>query len=59
MCTGFCKEIGAFSPALDARMSYCGEDVVRTLERVCAAIGDPKTIRVDLGSEFVARDLDL
>ncbi len=59
MYTGFCNEIGAFSPAVDARMSYRGEDVVRTLERVCAAIGDPKTIRVDLGSEFVIRDLDL
>jgi len=48
-----------FSPALDARTSYRGEDVVRTLEQVCAEIGYPKTIRVDQGSEFISRDLDL
>ena len=48
-----------FSPALDARMSYRGEDVVRTLDRVCGEIGYPKTIRVENGSEFISRDLDL
>ncbi|PTM50319.1 putative transposase [Phreatobacter oligotrophus] len=48
-----------FSPAVDARFSYRGEDVVLTLERVCAALGYPATIRVDQGSEFVSRDLDL
>ena len=30
-----------------------------TLERVCATTGYPKTIRVDQGTEFVSRDLDL
>lgn len=48
-----------FSPALDARIASCGEDVVRTLERVCASTGYPKAIRVDQGSEFISRDLDL
>jgi putative transposase len=48
-----------YSPALDARFSYRGEDVVATLERVCARTGYPKTIRVDQGSEFISRDLDL
>lgn len=48
-----------FSPAIDARFSYRGEDVVRTLERVCRMVGYPKAIRVDQGSEFVSRDLDL
>lgn len=48
-----------FSPVLDPRFSYRGEDVVATLERVCGAIGYPKTIRVDQGSEFISRDLDL
>ena len=48
-----------FSPALDPRFSYRAEDVVATLERVCDAMGYPKTIRVDQGSEFVSRDLDL
>jgi putative transposase len=48
-----------FSPVLDARFSYRGEDVVQTLELTCAVVGYPKTIRVDQGSEFISRDLDL
>ena len=32
---------------------------MRTLEQVCPVIGYPKTIRVDQGTEFVSRDLDL
>ncbi len=48
-----------FSPAVDARFSYRGEDVVLTLERICRSVGYPKTIRVDQGSEFISRDLDL
>ncbi len=43
----------------DPRFSYRGEDVVATLERVCNQIGYPRTIRVDQGSEFVSRDMDL
>ena len=48
-----------FSPVVDPRFSYRGEDVVATLERVCAEVGLPKAIRVDQGSEFISRDLDL
>ena len=48
-----------FSPSVDPRLSYQGEDVVQTLERLCKNIGYPKTIRVDQGSEFISRDLDL
>lgn len=48
-----------FSPVVDPRFSYKGEDVVLTLERVCRRVGYPKTIRVDQGSEFISRDLDL
>jgi len=48
-----------YSPAIDPRFSYRGEDVVQTLERVCRQAGYPKTIRVDQGSEFISRDLDL
>ena len=46
-------------PVFDARYSYRGEDVVATLDRVCPRIGYPKTIRVDQGSEFASRDMDL
>jgi putative transposase len=48
-----------YVPALDVRFSYRGENVVATLDRVCRKVGYPKTIRVDQGSEFVSRDMDL
>jgi putative transposase len=48
-----------FSPVIDPRFSDRAEDVVQTLEPACAVVGCPKTIRVDQGSEFVSRDLDL
>lgn len=48
-----------YVPVLDARFSYRGENVVATLDRVCSQIGYPKTIRVDQGSEFISRDMDL
>lgn len=48
-----------FCPAADSRFACRGEDLVRTLERVCAQVGYPGTIRVDNGSEFISRDLDL
>ena len=48
-----------FSPVIDPRFSYRGPDVVATLERVCAEVGHPDSIRVDQGSEFISRDLDL
>jgi putative transposase len=48
-----------FSPVVDARFSYKGEDVVQTLERACRQLGYPAVIRVDNGSEFISRDLDM
>ena len=48
-----------FSPVIDPRFSYRGEDVVQTIEKVCKEIGYPEKIRVDQGSEFISRDLDL
>lgn len=48
-----------YAPVLDPRFSYRAEDVVATLEQACATLGYPKTMRVDQGSEFVSRDLDL
>jgi putative transposase len=51
--------LSRFSPVIDPKFSYRAEDVVATLERVCATTGNPRTIRVDQGSEFVSRDHDL
>ena len=48
-----------FVPVLGARFCYRGEDLVRTLEQVCGSMGYPQAIRVDQGSEFISRDLDL
>jgi putative transposase len=48
-----------FSPALEPRLTFRGTDVVEILERVCNEVGFPATIRVDQGTEFVSRDLDL
>ncbi len=48
-----------YRPVIDPRFSYRGEDVVVTLDRVCRQVGYPKTIRVDNGSEFISRDMDL
>jgi len=48
-----------YVPALDPLFSYRGEDVLRTLETVFTRIGYPRTIRVDMGSEVISRDLDL
>jgi putative transposase len=48
-----------FSPAVEPRFRFTGADVVETLERVNKCYGLPKVIRVDQGSEFVSRDLDL
>lgn len=48
-----------FSPVIDPRFSYRGEDVVRTLDQACKLFCYPKTIRVNQGSEFISRDLDL
>ena len=48
-----------FRPALDPRTSYRGETVVQMLEQVYGEIGYPQTIRVDKGSEFISRDMDL
>lgn len=48
-----------FSPAIEPRFKFCGADVVEVLERVGRELGLPAAIRVDQGSEFVSRDLDL
>jgi len=48
-----------YCPGLDVRFRYWAEDVVGTLERVCQKVGYPRTIRVDQGTEFISRDLDL
>jgi putative transposase len=46
-------------PAVEPRFTFRGADVVEVLERVGREAGFPATIRVDQGTEFVSRDLDL
>lgn len=46
-------------PAADPRFAYRGEDVAKTLERVCARGAHPNKVRVDGRSEFISRYLDL
>jgi putative transposase len=48
-----------FSPAVEPRFNFRGPDVVEILEEVGRQVGFPKAIRVDQGTEFVSRDLDL
>ncbi len=48
-----------FSPALEPRFTFRGIDVVEVLEKICNEVGFPAAIRVDQGTEFVSRDLDL
>jgi putative transposase len=48
-----------YVPAIEVRERFSGADVVTALERVCAEVGYPKSIRVDQGPEFVSKDLDL
>ncbi len=48
-----------FSPAVEPRFTFSGADVVEVLERVGREVGFPTMIRVDQGTEFVSRDLDL
>jgi putative transposase len=46
-------------PVIDPRFTYRSENVVEALERACGRLGYPKAIRVDQGTEFVSRNLDL
>jgi putative transposase len=48
-----------FSPAIEPRFNFRGPDVVEILEEVGREVSFPKVIRVDQGTEFVSRDLDL
>jgi transposase InsO family protein len=48
-----------FSPAIEPRFNFRGPDVAEILEEVGRRVGFPKAIRVDQGTEFVSRDLDL
>ena len=40
----------------DVRFSYCGSDVVETLECIAVQYGRPQYIRVDQGPEFILMD---
>src|SRR5947209_13552624 len=44
--------------AIDIGQSLKGEDVVDSLNRICAERGLPKTIKTDNGSEFISKVMD-
>lgn len=51
-----CSVVGRLSRyvlALDPRFSYRAENVVQTLQQICATTGYRKAIRVDQGSEVI------
>jgi putative transposase len=48
-----------FSPAVVPRFGFRAPDVIKVLKRMCSEVGYPASIRVDQGSEFISRDLDL
>jgi hypothetical protein len=54
-----CRHFLATLAGARAAVRYRAEDVVRVLEEVRPQIGCPTSIRVDRGTEFVARKLDL
>ncbi|MBF0166977.1 MAG: IS3 family transposase [Alphaproteobacteria bacterium] len=47
------------SPAIEARQSFKGADVVAALEKAALDVAYPKTIRLDNGPEFISKELDL
>src|SRR5438045_9463274 len=57
LCIG--DTVSRFSPSVEPRFTFRGADVVEILEEVGRRMGFPATIRVDQGTEFVSRDLDL
>jgi len=44
--------------AIEVGPSLKGEDVVRTLTRIAAARGKPRTVKSDNGSEFISKAMD-
>ena len=44
--------------AIDVGQSLKGEDVVSTLNRICAERGLPRAIKTDNGSEFISKAMD-
>lgn len=44
--------------AIDVGQSLKGEDVVDSLNRICAQRGLPRTIKTDNGSEFISKVMD-
>ena len=59
MCVHHWRRYPVVIVRLTSRLSFRGADVVDVLERVCREMGFPATIRVDQGTEFVSRYLDL
>jgi putative transposase len=48
-----------FPQVIHPRFTYRSENVVEALDRACVRLGYPKAIRVDQGTEFASRNLDL
>lgn len=48
-----------YSRAVVPRFRFRAPNVIDVLERVCAEVGYPTSIKVDQGIEFISRELDL
>jgi len=58
-CLTIIDNYSRFCPGIGVGKNYKGHDVVEMLDKIVKVYGCPKVIRVDNGSEFISKDMDL